>query len=846
MNYLTAKTKIVIGLIGLLISILFVALALGLVPDNREAVMQGRAQFCEAVAISSSAFISRKDQPAVDALLRAVVRRNPELVAVAFRKDGQIVARAGDYTIDTAGPLSQFSTDTRVTVPVRENDKPYGTIDFVFRANIKRGPFGGYFSQRLLMVVFVSGASFLAFMLYMRKMLQHLDPSKSVPKRVRSALDNLVSGLFVLDLNDRIVLANEAFANRVGLTTDELVGRAADNLPWTNAAGNDDFVEHPWKQVIKTDAVQSNVMMRLRCGDEVTRSFLVNCSPVVGQNGSTRGVLVSLEDITELEQKEAELRESRDEADKANSAKSEFLARMSHEIRTPLNAILGFADILRRGFVQHEQERVEYLATIHASGQHLLALINDILDLSKVEAGRLELECIKCSPHQLIRQVINELSVRSREKGIGLEYLAPDGLPQTIMTDPVRFRQLLINLVGNAIKFTEKGGVKVVARREMVHGKAKLAIDVVDSGIGMSKESLGKIFQPFVQADTSTTRRFGGTGLGLSICRRLAEALGGEITVKSELGKGSVFTVVVDPGDVSGERIIRPEDAPDAGAEPAAEGGELRFDPTQPPVRILVADDGESNRKLIRLVLERAGLIVHTAENGGEAVSLATVETFDIILMDMNMPVMDGFTATRKLREQGSSVPILALTADAMKGSEEKCRAAGCSGFVTKPIDMDRVLHVIASTLKRKMTSVAAGTAPPATVKPQQPGPVSSSQMPSPGERITTTLPSNDPVMLEIVGEFVDRLHQQLGAMKQAMAENDLSQLAFLAHWLKGSGGTAGFDVFTGPARELERMARSGDVARLTDAVAEIQNLIERVERPAVAAPIAAPIEMQK
>ena len=608
MNFLTARTKIVIGLVGLLISILCVALALGLVPDNRQAVMQGRAQFCETVAISSSAFLSRNDIPAMEALLHAVVRRNTDLVSAAVKRDGVVVSRAGEESlVDRSTALASLSTDTHVSVPIRQLDKPYGTIEFTFRAGSKEAAFGGFVSQRVLMVIFIAGASYLAFLLYMRKMLQHLDPGKSVPKRVRSALDNLVSGLFVLDLNRRIVLANEAFAHRLGETTEGLTGRSVDKLPWV-AADAEGTTVFPWDTVITTNVVQSNVMIRLRCSDEVTRSFLVNCSPVLGQNGSPRGVLISLEDITELEKKEVELRESRDEANKANSAKSEFLARMSHEIRTPLNAILGFADILRRGFAQSEQERLDYLTTIHASGKHLLALINDILDLSKVEAGKLELERVKCSPHQLIRQVINELGVRSREKGIKLDYLAPEGLPQSITTDPVRFRQLLINLVGNAIKFTEKGGVKVVARHELVGRKVKLAIDVIDSGIGMSEESLGKIFQPFVQADSSTTRRFGGTGLGLSICRRLAEALDGAITVKSELGKGSTFTVVIDPGDISGVPTVADEVQP-VWAE-QTNGGAMVFDSKLPQVRILIADDGESNRKLMRLVLERAGLRV--------------------------------------------------------------------------------------------------------------------------------------------------------------------------------------------------------------------------------------------
>jgi CheY-like chemotaxis protein/HPt (histidine-containing phosphotransfer) domain-containing protein len=234
---------------------------------------------------------------------------------------------------------------------------------------------------------------------------------------------------------------------------------------------------------------------------------------------------------------------------------------------------------------------------------------------------------------------------------------------------------------------------------------------------------------------------------------------------------------------------------------------------------------------------------VQTAENA-EAVKLATSQTFDIILMDMNMPVMDGFTATRTLREQNFTAPILALTADAMKGSEEKCRAAGCSGFVTKPIDMDRVLRAIASTLGRKMTSVAAPTA--AATKPSMHRATGSAASDPAMDRITSTLPSNDPVMLEIVAEFVDRLHQQVNAMNQAMAENDLAQLAFLAHWLKGSGGTAGFGVFTGPAQELEKRARAGEVEQITEALSEIRELLERVERPGQSTTPPSPIEMQK
>ncbi len=471
------------------------------------------------------------------------------------------------------------------------------------------------------------------------------------------------------------------------------------------------------------------------------------------------------------------------------------------------------------------QERQEYLDTIHASGQHLLNLINDILDLSKVESGRLEVERIACSPLQLIHEAVTVLRGQADNKGITLTYEAPHGLPETISTDPVRFRQLLTNLVGNAIKFTETGGVRVVARLTNSKRHPQMKVEVIDTGIGIPEETLGRIFDPFVQADTSVTRRFGGTGLGLAISRRFAEALGGELTVRSGHGKGSVFSFTINTGSLDGVPIIGLEELSKTLKKTTQN---KRIGNHLPAARILVVDDGESNRKLITLVLTRAGASVQTARHGKEAVEAATRTSFDLILMDMQMPVMDGFTAAEILRDQGFDGPIIALTADAMKGTEERCRQAGCTGFLTKPIDMDKLVKSLAEILHDHGHDFVSVLEPDDVLAP----PDHSRRGP-----IHSTLPTDDVEFCEIIAEFEARLREKLAAMRTAFAEHDLETLAQLAHWLKGSGGTAGFHDFTDLAKELGTLARGNATDALLEAVlSEIEEVAHCLVVPEIAA----------
>lgn len=397
---------------------------------------------------------------------------------------------------------------------------------------------------------------------------------------------------------------------------------------------------------------------------------------------------------------------------KADLAKSEFLANMSHEIRTPMTAILGYAELLLES--NSESERTDYARTIRRNGEHLLTVLNDILDLSKIEAGKLEVEHVACDIPSLIRDVIELQGVRAESKKLSLKTSISASCPLTVMADPVRLRQVLLNLVGNAIKFTEFGGVEVRLHSVTTNqGTDELRISIVDSGIGMDNEQLCNAFIAFSQADSSTSRRFGGTGLGLAISRRLMELMGGTILVESEEGLGSTFTVVLPIStETASSSITSPPDRVEMEEEykfdvQKAESQELMEDETgvtKPEqaasltgCRVLLAEDGIDNQRLIAFLLRKSGATVDVAENGAIAVDqlLNLGNQYDVVLMDMQMPVLDGYKATRKLRTGGYAGPIVALTAHAMAGDRFRCLEAGCDDYMTKPVDRKLLVQTI-------------------------------------------------------------------------------------------------------------------------------------------------------
>jgi signal transduction histidine kinase/CheY-like chemotaxis protein len=410
-----------------------------------------------------------------------------------------------------------------------------------------------------------------------------------------------------------------------------------------------------------------------------------------------------------VHERTAELNAAKLEAEEAVRIKSDFLANMSHEIRTPMTAILGYTDLLadEESVAHDEALRTEYLRTIQRNGEHLLAIINDILDLSKIEAGKMSVETIETSPLQILFDVDSLMQLKARSKGLSLrtEYASP--VPAIIHSDPVRLRQILVNLVGNAIKFTDTGEVTVRVRLEAERtGAPTLRFEVTDTGIGMTPDQQSTLFEAFSQADTSTTRRYGGTGLGLRISRSLARGLGGDVTVRSDAGEGSTFTLTVPTGPLKGVPLIEADKASSAVmcvSRPATEASPHPFANTGAALeglRIYFAEDGPDNQRLIGHHLRKAGAEVTIFPNGRECLRALTADETpsgplsspapcDLVLTDMQMPEMDGYTLARTLRSKGWNLPIIALTAHAMEDDEQKCLRAGCDAYASKPIDRD-------------------------------------------------------------------------------------------------------------------------------------------------------------
>lgn len=416
----------------------------------------------------------------------------------------------------------------------------------------------------------------------------------------------------------------------------------------------------------------------------------------------------------------------------ANRAKSEFLANMSHELRTPLTAILGYTDAMLEDCADDHPLQAPRLQTIRRNGQHLLEVINDILDLSKIEAGKLPMENVEIDPARLVEEVVSLMQVRADAKALSLDFACDANVPAAVVTDPKRLRQILFNLIGNAVKFTSQGGVRIrLAADEAASGKLRLAVEVSDTGVGISPEQIGEIFAPFCQGDASTSRRFSGTGLGLTISRRLARMLGGDISVRSVVGQGSTFRLEITVEQAHASARLSPctplkSDSRLSGGTHAtgrqvmdAKARAANFQPlpgaTGPArpldgMHVLLAEDGPDNRLLIADMLSRAGAIVSVVENGRAAVIAALAacgsqRPFDVILMDIQMPLLDGYAATRELRRAGYSRPIVALTAHAMTEARQRCVDAGCDAYATKPLKRAELFETL---MRLQPESVAA------------------------------------------------------------------------------------------------------------------------------------------
>jgi CheY-like chemotaxis protein len=479
----------------------------------------------------------------------------------------------------------------------------------------------------------------------------------------------------------------------------------------------------------------------------------------------------------------------------------------------------------------NEEHRRNCVKVIRRNGEHLLAIINDILDISKVEACRMTAERITCDLPQLVADVIGLTKPKALEKGLKFEVTFDELVPRTVQTDPVRAKQVLVNLVGNAIKFTSTGSVRLHVARDITYFSHTIRFAVSDTGIGMNGEQISRLFQPFSQADVSTTRKFGGTGLGLTISKRLAQILGGDITVQSTPNSGSTFAFWLDGGPREGVELLKnfkqdQLDVPDR--SPSFEGQDIRLHG-----KVLLAEDGEDNQHLLTTFLRQAGVQVALAPNGEAAVQLARDGDFDLILMDMQMPVMDGYRAAGELRKLGYVKPIVALTAHAMAEDRLKCIAAGCSDYLSKPIDRNKLLSTCANYLPAAILPLKPEDKPSAPAAPPAPVVKQPARKPAEAEdapKLRSTL-LNDPRVSKVLDRFVSRLPERVSQIQHSLEEGDLDTLRQAVHNLKGAGSGYGFAPLTDQSARAEQALKAEQsLEQIRREVEQLVGLIRQVD----------------
>jgi PAS domain S-box-containing protein len=505
---------------------------------------------------------------------------------------------------------------------------------------------------------------------------------------LRRVINNQLGLVGVIDRHGVLVEVDDRSMSIAGLTRDDVIGKHfADCAWWTYDPEVSEKIRQSMKKAFSGETVRFDVGLYAKGNQRLMIDFMI--APVRDDDGQVEFLIPSGVDISERKTAEEQLRLARAAAEASNQSKSEFLANMSHEIRTPMTAILGYTDLIAEKL--KDVETLNYIRTIRQNGDFLLDIINDILDLSKIEAGKFEISQQPFSLKRIVEDVRSIMDVRAKTNQIDLIVEYQGTLPELIESDPKRLRQILINLVGNAIKFTPAGSVQVIV--SYCAKSNQLRFDVRDSGIGISDKQKSRLFLPFSQGDGNVNREFGGTGLGLAISKRLTEMLGGEIWVESDLGKGSTFSVTISAGDL--ERIAAQNlTAPASSGPVTTDPNAIRLN-----CHILVVDDRRDIRFLSRRFLTDAGATIEEAEDGEAALAIVTKaseqgNSFDLIILDMQMPKLDGYATAKVLRQLGFQQPIIALTADAMQGNVERCINSGCNAYLSKPIDRASLLDM--------------------------------------------------------------------------------------------------------------------------------------------------------
>lgn len=624
---------------------------------------------------------------------------------------------------------------------------------------------------------------------------------KQQEEKYRGIIENMNLGLIEVDLNENIIYANQSFCNISGYQIDELTGRNTVDLFLTPEARQDFESKQSVRNKGESDAYE--IQVRNKRGE--VRWWMISGAPMYDPKGKITGSIGIHIDITDQIEVSEQLRNARQTAENSARAKETFMVNMSHEIRTPMNAISGFGKQLLNTELNAKQR--SFVNAINAASANLLVVINDILDISKIEAGKLSVERISFSLREVVNTACNILTEKAEEKNLKLLKKIDTNLAEVLIGDPFRISQVLINLIGNSIKFTEKGEVCIcVNLKESGRLGQEIELIIRDTGVGISNEFLQHLFDKFEQEDDSTARTHGGTGLGMSITRELVELMGGTISVKSEKNKGTEFTI----------SLIFPIGN---AAELTAQHPEIIPDNQLAGKTIIVAEDNPYNQLLASTILERYGATVLVCGHGGEVLTALETNFADVILMDVQMPVIDGMQCTQQLRKlYGIGLPVIALTANAILGEREKCLAAGMDDFLSKPFEEQLLIRKV-------FKWIAAGSVIIRDKEQHQ------SQLPD-LSRLNKIAAGDTVFLKKMLTIFVNDIPKQIAEMQLAYSQNDFTKLGKIAHRIKPSVRDIGLNVDYLQEIEnagKENLAAENSEQNLPRCIAEIENAIQLI-----------------
>ena len=619
--------------------------------------------------------------------------------------------------------------------------------------------------------------------------------------RLRATLEATADGILLVDREGHILNMNRRFSDMWRLTPDLLLDRN-DALIFNRMAGQLERpagAPPPDAQEARSDVLEERFdLLRLADGRVFERD-----TGIAWEHEQIIGRVFSYRDVTERHRTQQELLHANEEVRRASRAKGDFLAMMSHEIRTPLNAIIGINELMLDGTLDPAQR--DYAKSIASSAEALLVIINDILDFSKIEAGRLEIEHIPFDLRGLLDDIVRLHAFRASDKGLHFHFNVAADVPAGIVGDPTRLRQIIGNCLSNALKFTDSGEVAFSVERSAGPAGPQLRIAIRATGIGMSAEAQSKLFSPFTQADSTTTRRFGGTGLGLAITRQLVELLHGEIRVDSVEGRGSTFTVLLPLTEAAAYQRAAPAPAAPSAAEITA----------RQAARILLVEDNPTNQVVALGMLRKLGYTeIRTAANGQEALDAVAGQRFDVILMDCQMPVMDGYTATGRLRAGGCATPIVAMTANAMQGDREKCLDAGMNDFLPKPLRRQDFAAALARWTALP-ASTAANDTTDAAPEIDTAAPAAPATFATFARATALALYDGDSKLLDLViNAFVADTPITLAKLHAALQAGNAVEARIHVHGIKGAAASAGAEALCATARDMELAARDGQIER--------------------------------